>query len=1148
MSLSSYLFRLREKLTSSAQCADRSRRLAQIMGKHLCRVEMLESRRMLSVVALTAGSGQISGSVWNDLDADGLWGTEEPGVSGWQVYLDSNGDGVWNTGEKKATTDINGDYSFTNLAAGTYYVRSIQQTDWNQTSPYITESVTANTSGGPLTASDIVSESSSTEASLPEDDIIAVAMDSPPTPPTDYFDLPKMQMASSTTPVLLDNVPTSTWTYGCSATAGGMIFGYYDLHGYDDMYTGPTNGGVVPLTNLGQGYNVSNPIAGSCSIIATQNGFDGRTTDGHVDDYWISVNSDGPDPYVTAGTTEHVWGDCVADFMGTNQWKWDFDYVPGLDRNIDGSTTLYFSASGSKTYDYIPSASYGTPQTALSHGLRLFAESRGYIVLQNYTQAIDTYATSGGFTFADYMAEIDAGRPVMVQLDGHSMVGMGYDESTQTVYVHDTWSNIMQSMSWGGSYKGMEMQAITVIILAPVGDVPGTHVIELTSGQQINNANFGYQFFGSVPEIQVCYVNGLVNVLDNDVSPTVAEGTDFEVSGLGKSGITRTFRVYNIGMLPLTTEGLTVPEGMTVLDSLDAEIAPRSYDEFIVQIDTDVLGDVNGSIQFFNNDGDEGTYNFLVTSEVIEMGSPQLYVDASAPAEGDGQSWETAFNSIQEAMAEAIVLNQDNSLYNDIDAIWIAEGTYTPTHSRQGVAVLADADLTNDRTATFAMLDGIALVGGFAGNETTVAERIYNSDGTWKYETILSGDLGLLENSLDNAYTVIYSGIDVNTKIDGLTITNGSTQGSTSTNNEFNYGAGIYLYAGELTVANCHITENIATNGAGIYSMGYLTVINSIISDNTASGEGGGICINDVYLGATEIVNSLIVNNTANIAGAIHRSYGNLKITSSTIAGNSATATFGGIFDSVRNAGDETILNNNIIAGNFSPFAGVNDVATFSENVTGSNNLIGDATLLTSWTNGVNGNLLGTTESPLDPKFVNPAAGNYRLSVTSPAINAGNNTLAIGPDDETIFMAIDGISRVVYDTVDMGAYEFRLTGDANLDGMVDGSDVTILAGNWQATNASWGKADFNGDGRVDGSDVTILAGNWQATLPQTQQQQQLEEPITVVEMESPTESSVRQTTFTPPTDLQPGLATVTRPETAKRLRPVLVDLVLVDLV
>lgn len=59
------------------------------------------------------------------------------------------------------------------------------------------------------------------------------------------------------------------------------------------------------------------------------------------------------------------------------------------------------------------------------------------------------------------------------------------------------------------------------------------------------------------------------------------------------------------------------------------------------------------------------------------------------------------------------------------------------------------------------------------------------------------------------------------------------------------------------------------------------------------------------------------------------------------------------------------------------------------------------------------------------------------------------------------------------------SFTFAIPGDANNDGIVDGSDVTILAGNWQSENVTWWDGDFNKDGKVDGSDVTILAGNWQ---------------------------------------------------------------------
>ncbi|MGD9127970.1 MAG: dockerin type I domain-containing protein [Planctomycetia bacterium] len=57
-----------------------------------------------------------------------------------------------------------------------------------------------------------------------------------------------------------------------------------------------------------------------------------------------------------------------------------------------------------------------------------------------------------------------------------------------------------------------------------------------------------------------------------------------------------------------------------------------------------------------------------------------------------------------------------------------------------------------------------------------------------------------------------------------------------------------------------------------------------------------------------------------------------------------------------------------------------------------------------------------------------------------------------------------------------------LPGDANHDNVVDASDATILAGNWQAgPGATWEMGDFNADGFVNASDATILAGNWQAS-------------------------------------------------------------------
>ena len=54
---------------------------------------------------------------------------------------------------------------------------------------------------------------------------------------------------------------------------------------------------------------------------------------------------------------------------------------------------------------------------------------------------------------------------------------------------------------------------------------------------------------------------------------------------------------------------------------------------------------------------------------------------------------------------------------------------------------------------------------------------------------------------------------------------------------------------------------------------------------------------------------------------------------------------------------------------------------------------------------------------------------------------------------------------------------FTLYGDANLDGVVNGDDFTILAGNLGKSVFAWDAGDFNYDGVVSGDDFTLLVGN-----------------------------------------------------------------------
>jgi hypothetical protein len=80
-------------------------------------------------------TGSISGTVYNDLDGDGVKDALETGIAGRTVYIDANNNSVLDSGEKKAITNSSGVYKITGLIARTYKVREVRPSGWTQTSP-----------------------------------------------------------------------------------------------------------------------------------------------------------------------------------------------------------------------------------------------------------------------------------------------------------------------------------------------------------------------------------------------------------------------------------------------------------------------------------------------------------------------------------------------------------------------------------------------------------------------------------------------------------------------------------------------------------------------------------------------------------------------------------------------------------------------------------------------------------------------------------------------------------------------------------------------------------------------------------------------------------------------------------------------------
>ena len=99
----------------------------------------------------------IAGTVWRDANQNEQKGGNENGLNDWLVYLDSNRDGQYTNGEIKTYTNENGNYEFTNLDPGTYYVAANIPTGWILTTP---NRINTTQSGLDFTSSDLKLEKS----------------------------------------------------------------------------------------------------------------------------------------------------------------------------------------------------------------------------------------------------------------------------------------------------------------------------------------------------------------------------------------------------------------------------------------------------------------------------------------------------------------------------------------------------------------------------------------------------------------------------------------------------------------------------------------------------------------------------------------------------------------------------------------------------------------------------------------------------------------------------------------------------------------------------------------------------------------------------------------------------------------------------
>lgn len=205
----------------------------------------------------------------------------------------------------------------------------------------------------------------------------------------------------------------------------------------------------------------------------------------------------------------------------------------------------------------------------------------------------------------------------------------------------------------------------------------------------------------------------------------------------------------------------------------------------------------------------------------------RLYVNSAAAGANTGTNWADAFTGLNAALAQA----------QWGDTVWVAAGQYRPAAG-------------NDRDSSFRPASGVRLYGGFAGNENSLEQRDWNAN-----LTVLSGDIGLPDDSTDNSYTIMYlDQPDSTTVVDGFVFRHGmatTTLGEAVTSPRRSGGA-LYIMGADgeayAIVRHCRFERNRArSHGGAVYVNGTQNgsvapqFLDCIFVDNSAGSDGGAM-------------------------------------------------------------------------------------------------------------------------------------------------------------------------------------------------------------------------------------------------------------------------------------------------------------------
>jgi gliding motility-associated-like protein len=452
-----------------------------------------------------------------------------------------------------------------------------------------------------------------------------------------------------------------------------------------------------------------------------------------------------------------------------------------------------------------------------------------------------------------------------------------------------------------------------------------------------------------------------------------------------------------------------------------------------------------------------------------------------------GDSWGTALKTLSKALT--IARGSTN-----VDSILVAKGTYYPTGVQNGT----------NRDSSFVILRGtLKMYGGYpsGGGTRDIAGN----------PTILSGDIGRLNDSTDNSYHVMVIAGNIpatadSIVVDGFTITKGNADGTGTVNYGSSgvyqgHGGGMFMIqnaTGQKTaLRNLTFTSNTAKILGGGVEINTASpyIQNCVFTNNHSVGYGGALS-NEIQTSPAVIGCSFTGNTANNLGGAVYTQNNNSSpvFTNCSFTGNMAmplppgtTLTFGGAM--FNNTGAVVNISHCIFTSNKSTGGGGaliddnNATTTITYSVFDGNICVNGAGNIGSG-GGLQINGAGGTISLFNSVVVNNVAGGTGddagggIMVYSGTFNCDNVTLLGNTTQSAVKPNGNGISVVAGATMNFNnsivwgnpAQEVHNLGTLNYNySLVKGLTTTlpnlnidpqfVNAGNPIGADGIWGTAD-----------------------------------------------------------------------------------------